>query len=100
MAKSVLEEIGRLLEDVGHLKGTLEQHIVNSESNRVQIVQRIDSFEHKMDAYMEKDLEAHAKIEHEVHKLATTQAVEKMKLGSIVAMVSVALNEGIRRILG
>lgn len=53
-----------------------------------------------MDAYMEKDLEAHAKIEHEVHSLATGQAVEKMKLGGMVALLSVAVNEGIRRILG
>lgn len=78
----------------------LEQHIKNSENNRVEIIGRIGSFEHKMDDYMEKDLEAHAKIEHEVHSLATSQAVEKVKLGTIVAMVSVALNEGIRRILG
>ena len=50
-------------------------------------------FRNEMRDYMEKDLEAHSKIEHEVHKLATNQAVEKVKLGSIVAVATVIVNQ-------
>jgi len=77
-----MSEDTSLHEKVGVLKGLMEGQI-----------DALSEFKNEMRAYMEKDLQAHDDIKKEVHGLATNQAVEKVKLGAIVAVATVIVNQ-------
>lgn len=71
-----------LHEKVGVLKGLMEGQMT-----------ALSDFKDEMRSYMEKDLHAHDEIKKEVHNLATNQAAEKVKLGAIVAVATVIVNQ-------
>ena len=77
-----MSEDTSLHEKVGKISGLLEASIRSQEDYRTE-----------MRLYMEKDLEAHEDLRKELHSLATNQAVEKVKLGSIVAVATVIVNQ-------
>jgi len=76
-----MSEDTSLHEKVGVLTGLVQSQTESSKE-----------FREEMRGYMERDLEAHEDMRKELHDLSSRQAVEKVKLGAIVAAATVIVN--------